>query len=98
MIDRSLSYAALCAVAGLVSGIVLGAPAALADGNLQNVNHIIIVMMENRSFDNYFGVLPFVPGSPYHNAKGPEKKRACPATDNTCVDGLTCRITSTGDL
>lgn len=28
-----------------------------ADGNLQKVNHIIIVMQENHSFDNYFGVL-----------------------------------------
>ena len=63
-----------------------------ADGNLQNVNHIIILMQENRSFDNYFGVLPFVDGSPYHNAKGSGRRRACPASDHTCVDGLSCRV------
>jgi phospholipase C len=28
-------------------------PAALADGNLQNVQHIIVVMQENHAFDNY---------------------------------------------
>ena len=28
---------------------------ASADGNLKKVNHIIIVMQENHSFDNYFG-------------------------------------------
>jgi len=72
--------------------LVLTAPAARADGNLQNVNHIIIVMQENRSFDHYFGALPYVTGSPYHSAKGSGKKRACAATDNTCVDGLSCTI------
>jgi phospholipase C len=35
-----------------------------ADGNLQKVNHIIVVMQENHSFDNYFGVLALAPGSP----------------------------------
>ncbi len=30
---------------------------------LANIDHIIIVMMENHSFDNYFGMLPHhVPG------------------------------------
>ena len=26
---------------------------------LANIDHIIIVMMENHSFDNYFGMLPY---------------------------------------
>ena len=38
---------------------------ARADGNLQNVNHIIVLMQENHSFDNYFGALAYVPGTPY---------------------------------
>jgi phospholipase C len=50
---------------------------------LQRVNHIIVMMQENHSFDNYFGALPYTPGSPYH--AGP-----CAAGDNKCVDGLTC--------
>jgi len=60
---------------------------ALADGNLKKVNHIIIVMQENHSFDNYFGALAYAPGSPYHNGNG-----ACALTDHKCVDGLTCTV------
>lgn len=66
---------------------------ALADGNLQKVNHVIIVMQENHSFDNYFGALAYAPGSPYHNGNG-----ACSSTDHRCVDGLTCTVDLTGKL
>ena len=59
----------------------------LADGNLQKVNHIIIVMQENHSFDNYFGALAYAPDSPYHNGNG-----SCASTDHSCVDGLTCTV------
>ena len=78
--------ALLTAVAG--AGILAGAPIARADGNLGNLNHIIIVMQENHSYDNYFGVLGYVAGSPYHNA---HRRRGCDATDTTCVDGLRCK-------
>ncbi len=40
-------------------------PPAAAQSGLSQVNHIIIVMQENHSFDNYFGVLTLAPGSPY---------------------------------
>src|SRR5215813_6233745 len=33
---------------------------------LQNLKHIIVVMQENHSFDNYFGALAYVPGGAYH--------------------------------
>ena len=60
-------------------------------GSLSRVNHIIIVMQENHSFDNYFGVLPFAAGVTYHN--GP-----CEPSDHLCVDGLSCkRNAKTGD-
>ncbi len=62
---------------------------ASATGNLQSVNHIIIVMQENHSFDNYFGVLPYVPAGPYH--PGP-----CTSSDHACVDGLTCALAGSG--
>src|SRR5579885_2762185 len=54
---------------GLLPAAAL-AVATLADGNLQHVNHIIIVMQENHSFDNYFGALAYVPNTPYHSATG----------------------------
>ena len=75
-------------LAGVGGGLLIGAPAARADGDLNKVNHIIMVMQENHSFDNYFGVLAYVPGSPYHSAK---RRHSCPEGDNTCVDGLTCK-------
>jgi len=74
---------------GVATAFSLGAPMAWADGNLNNVNHIIILMQENHSYDNYFGVLGYLASSPYHNAK---RKRGCDASDNTCVDGLSCKI------
>jgi phospholipase C len=82
----------------ILATLAVAAPPAHADGNLQNVNHIIIVMQENHSFDNYFGVLPFAAGSPYHNARGSHRGRACPATDHTCVDGLSCKVNPFGPL
>jgi len=82
----------LCA-GTVVLGIALGISAARADGNLNNVNHIIVVMQENHSFDNYFGHLPYVPTGPYHVPTGPGTKRnGCPAADSTCVDGLNCKL------
>jgi len=54
---------------------------------IAKVRHIIVLMQENRSFDNYFGALPYAPGSPYH--PGP-----CTSTDNQCVNALTCSVTS----
>jgi phospholipase C len=81
---------------GVATALSLGVPTARADGNLNNVNHIIVLMQENHSYDNYFGVLGYVPNSPYHNSK---RRRGCDATDNTCVDGLSCKIpTKTGVL
>ena len=74
--------AATAAVFALVAAI---GGSAHADGPLQNVNHIIILMQENHSFDNYFGVLPYASGTPYHGGTG-----ACLPTDHTCVDGLSC--------
>jgi hypothetical protein len=53
----------LAALAG-VSCLLVPQPS-FADGDLQKVNHIIIVMQENHSFDNYFGVLALAPNSPY---------------------------------
>ena len=58
---------------------------AQAEGDLHKVNHIIIVMQENHSFDNYFGALPYDPASPYHGG-------ACAKNDHSCEIGrASCR-------
>lgn len=38
-------------------------PAHRASGTLQDVEHIVVLMQENRSFDHYFGALKGVRGS-----------------------------------
>lgn len=62
-----------------------------AASGLNRVNHILILMQENHSFDNYFGVLAYAPGSPYHSGNG-----SCASGDHSCVDGLTCSSGSGG--
>ncbi len=77
--------------AAVLSVLPLLAIPAHADGNLHNVKHIIIIMQENHSFDNYFGALPYAPDGPYHS--GP-----CAPNDHACVDGLSCTVGSGGAL
>ena len=67
--------------------------AALANGDMHKVKHVIIVMQENHSFDNYFGALAYAPGSPYHTTSG-----GCRQEDHNCVDGLSCKIDAAGNL
>jgi len=66
---------------------------ARAEGNLKKVNHIIVIMQENHSFDNYFGALAYAPGTPYHKGPG-----ACVPGDHRCVDGLACTADASGNL
>jgi phospholipase C len=73
--------------AAMAVAFLLLSNSAMADGNLKKVNHIIIVMQENHSFDNYFGALAYAPASPYHNGNG-----ACSSTDHKCIDGLVCTV------
>src|SRR5439155_2726961 len=81
----SCSRIVLAATAAMFALLVATDGAVNAEGNLHNVNHIIIVMQENHSFDNYFGVLPYASGTPYHGSGG-----KCASNDHTCVDGLSC--------
>ena len=70
---------------------------------IHKVKHVIIVMQENHSFDNYFGALAYAPGSPYH---GPDHagrhdgdgddRRGCRPDDHRCVDGLRCTVDAAG--
>ena len=75
----------LAACSGTGSSPQSQSPAPPAATGLSKVNHIIVVMMENHSFDNYFGALAYAPGTPFHTSAS-----GCAADDHTCVDGLTC--------
>ena len=81
-------YSKLSATVSAISLLGL-ANMAHAEGDITKVNHIIVIMQENHSFDNYFGALPYAPSSPYH---APAPGGACAATDHSCVDGLSCSV------
>ena len=91
---QKICNALLCAVMFLV---VMAIPRlGFADGDkgdANKVNHIIVIMQENHSFDNYFGALAYAPGSPYHRGLF-----GCRDGDHSCVDGLTCVPDKNGDL
>ena len=70
-----------------------GAPNPAPVTGLNRVNHIIILMMENHSFDNYFGAIAYAPQSPYHASSG-----GCSDQDHGCVDGLDCVADPSGGL
>src|SRR5262245_12679846 len=82
---------------------LIGVPPAVAEGNAHKVKHIIIVMQENHSFDNYFGALSYAPNSPYHSPRGDgdqdrDDLGGCRKDDHRCVDGLSCVKDHTGLL
>jgi phospholipase C len=84
-------------LAGLLGAVLALAPGAAlaarpADSGIGRLNHVLVIFLENRSFDHYFGALPYAPGSPYHASTH------CKASDHACVDGLTCRRTAGGGL
>jgi len=92
----TLMHLVLSVVAAACSGTHTPPPPGMQPGSaagLNKVNHIIIVMMENHSFDNYFGALAYAPGSPYRTSQG-----GCASNDHGCVDGLLCSSDSMGSL
>lgn len=94
----------------LLSGAASVPGAAADDGAhhaaaLQNLKHIIVVMQENHSFDNYFGALAYAPGGVHHpvdgaagDDHGDAGRSGCRPDDHHCVDGLTCTIAGGGTL
>ena len=82
--------------AGLLLTLVMGwtaAKPARGDGDLKKVKHVVVIMQENHSFDNYFGALAYAPGSPYHSGLF-----GCRKEDHDCVDGLICVPDKDGGL
>lgn len=56
---------ATAGIAALTGSIERAAaiPAHRASGTIEDVEHIVVLMQENRSFDHYFGALKGVRGS-----------------------------------
>jgi phospholipase C len=74
---------------------------------IHKVKHVIVLMQENHSFDNYFGALAYAPGSPYHRPHGHhhddgdgdrDDRTGCAPGDHRCVDGLSCEVDHHGDF
>jgi phospholipase C len=84
----------------LLAAALLAVNTARAEGDPHKVKHIIVVMQENHSFDNYFGALAYAPGSPYHTPQSAEGDRdgGCSKNDHSCVDGLSCSINASGQF
>src|SRR5579862_9432996 len=68
-----------------IAALGLSLSTARADGDVHKVKHVIIIVQENHSFDNYLGALPSVPAGPYPAA-------ACKNSDHRCLDGLTSTV------
>jgi len=81
--------------------VTVAGQTARAEGDPHKVQHVVVIMQENHSFDNYFGALPYTPGSPYHTPRSDdwgEGNRGCPEGDHKCVDGLTCHTDKSGEF
>jgi phospholipase C len=61
---RRLLAAAAMAVVAVVA---LSAAPALAASGIHKIRHVVVIMQENRSFDNYFGTYPGADGIPMHH-------------------------------
>ena len=48
-------------------GTGVTATAAPASNGIHNIQHVVIIMQENRSFDSYFGTFPGADGIPMQN-------------------------------
>jgi phospholipase C len=59
---------AIAGLAAAVTGFLVGRPGAATAGasaaGIHKIKHVIVVMQENRSFDNYFGTYPGADGIP----------------------------------
>jgi phospholipase C len=80
---------------------LLAGTMATAEGDPHKAKHVIVIMQENHSFDNYFGALALAPGSPYHAPEREDRDDrdgGCRRNDHRCVDGLTCRVDKAGNF
>ena len=91
---RAVCLGAAVLVAGVLAGCtssmqVTGAPAT----GIHKIKHVIIIMQENRSFDNYFGTYPGADGIPMKNgvpsvcAPNPKGRCVRPFHDTADING-----------
>ncbi len=52
----------------LIVGLAVPGPAGAASG-IHKIRHVVVIMQENRSFDNYFGTFPGADGIPMRHGK-----------------------------
>lgn len=64
------------AVVASALAILYGAPFALAD-SLEDIEHVVFFMQENRSWDSYFGTLKGVRGFQDPNVQINPNNRSC---------------------
>jgi len=94
---------AACAVDDPAEASAVLAEPQAHSGKIHDVKHVIIVMQENHSFDNYFGALAYAPNTPYHTphtGRGcdDDRRAGCRGDDHRCVDGLHCAADAAGAL
>jgi len=63
-----MAAAAVVAVGATVGPLVLSSSSSAATG-IHKIQHVIIIMQENRSFDSYFGTFPGADGIPMSNGQ-----------------------------
>lgn len=76
-------------VSGFLAACTASAPTASAASGIHKIKHIIVIMQENRSFDDYFGTYPGADGIPAHVCVPIGVGPACeaPYVDHADVNG-----------
>src|SRR5262249_30599296 len=67
-ISRRRGWAAACAGVLVTAGVTVigvpGATSAATPAGIHKIEHVVVIMQENRSFDSYFGTFPGAEGIP----------------------------------
>src|SRR3989442_8017978 len=64
---RSWGTVIATAIVGTLATATGALPQARASADIHSINHIVVIMQENRSFDHYFGTFPGADGIPMRN-------------------------------
>ena len=78
---RSAAAAAAVLAAAVLAATANEARPATGDAGIHKIKHVVMVMMENRSFDSYFGTYPGADGIPMGRDGKPKVCNPDPAAD-----------------